>query len=108
MIKDSIRKFYKSDIDVYTVTKSVNSYGEMIATWSKNRTIFGRIRPMSGAEPFVAGAEHQISKYRLYTDDFNIRENNQIRWSGKTFDVKFVSNPMTFDQFCQIDLELVT
>ncbi len=106
-LKDSIRKFFVEDVDVYTASETTNSYGEIVETWSKNRTIFGRIRPLSGNERFVAGAEHQISTHRLYTSDSNIHEEDQIVYGEKTFEVIFVSNPMNFNQFYQVELQLI-
>lgn len=106
-LRDGIKKYFKKDVDVYTSTKSPNEFGEMIETWSKSRTINGLIRPRTGSEPFVAGAEHQISTHRLYTDDFNINENNRITYQNQNFDVIFVSNVMNFTEFAQIDLQLV-
>jgi len=106
-LKDGITKYFINDIDVYIATQTTNSYGEITETWSKDRTVFGRIRPLNGRERFVAGAEHQISTHRLYTNDGNINEENQIVYGGKTFDVIFVANPMNFNEFWQIDLELI-
>ena len=107
LLKKAIGKFFKLNIDVYISSSTTNSYGEVINTWSKDRTVAGRIRSLTGNESFVAGSEHQISTHRLYTNDFNISESNRIIFGSNTFDVIFVKNPMSFDQFCEVDLQLV-
>ncbi len=104
----TIKKYLTDNIDIYEATKTTNSYGEVVETWTKNRTVLGRIRPLSGNERLVAGAEHQISTHRLYTLDSAITENSQIRFAGKTYDVIYVSNMMNFNALWQITLQLVT
>ena len=107
MLANSIFKFFKNDIDVYTKTLTLNSFGELTKTWTKDRTIFGRIRPLSGNERFQAGSRYLFATHRLYTEDSKISEEDQIIFNNSVFNVLFTSNPMNMSEFYQVDLELV-
>jgi len=106
-VLEGIENYFVEGIEVYTKTTSKDDYGADIETWTKDRDITGRLRPLRGNERFVSGAEHQISTHRVYTHDDDITENDKIKYENTEYDVVFVSNPMTFNSFYQIDLEVI-
>jgi hypothetical protein len=99
-----ISDFYTDTIEIHSYTSST---GWGSGSWSKDSEVSGFIRPLSGEERYAADKKTVFSTHRMYCDPVAIDETNRVVSGGKTFSVKWVNNPMKFDRFYQIDLELV-
>lgn len=64
--------------EVWTKTQSKNSMGQVVATWTKNRTIHISFMSSRGEERLV-GFQQNPQSYNIWTNDINVGTENQIR-----------------------------
>jgi len=107
----NIEKFYEAGIEILEPTKTQNDFGEYEVAYTVKKAIMGRIRPLSGNERYVSGARHQESTHKLYCsfDEYGEMDvDHKIRGNdGVEYDIIFIGNPMNFDRWLQVDLEVI-
>lgn len=102
-----IQKWFEPGIVIQRLTQTANDMGGFVDTWTTHLTISGRIRPLNGTEKLSADKTTLFATHKLYCNVADITERDRVSFSGKVYEIKFVSNPMNFDRFLQIDLELI-
>ena len=106
-----IEKYFESGMKILKPVDTINTYGEKVRAYVLDKTITGRIRPLKGNEVFMSGARQEISTHRLYCayeHYFDVTEDKQIEDDeGTTYDITAIINPMNFDEWLQVDLEVV-
>ena len=102
----NIEKYYTGSATIQTFVASTTGWGGD-GSWSDTETIDCLIRPLSGAERYSADKKTVFSTHRMYCDPLALTEKNRVKAEGKFYDVKFVQDPMNFNRFYQVDLELV-
>jgi SPP1 family predicted phage head-tail adaptor len=104
---ENISKYFVPGFDIYETKYVGNGRGGKIEDWDFSQQISGRLRPMSGEEEFSGGKITSHKKYRFYCELVSIKTKDRIKYDGKFYEVKFISNVMNFNEFLQIDLELI-
>ena len=106
-----IEKFYETGIEILEPVSTRNDFGEYEVAYSVKKAISGKIRPLSGNERYISGSRHQESTHRLYCsfDEYGEMDSeHKIKDDeGTEYNVVFVGNPMNFDKWLQVDLDVV-
>jgi len=103
----SIEKFFTTGITVQRRTITRDAAGGTIETWADHLSISGRIRQLSGDDRLSADKDTVFATHRMYCMLADIVETDRVVFSGITYAIKFIENPMLYGRFLQIDLELV-
>jgi len=103
---------YFVDIEVQKVEyeDAPSGIGSKIMVVTETKTISGRIRPLNASERISAERQKTYSTHRLYTEAGNIEhitKNDRIVYRNNNYKITWISNPMNFDKFLQIELELI-
>lgn len=102
-----MQKYFKSGIVVERYTETRDDFGGIVEAWVTHLEIEGRIRPLSGNERLASSKETLFANYRLYCNVADIKNTDRVVYDGKTYNIKFVADPMDFGRFLQVDLEKV-
>lgn len=103
----AIDDYFEPDIIIQRNTSTKKVSGKMLDAWATHLTVDGRIRPLTGKERLAADKVTLYATHRLYTFVADIAESDRVSDSGNIYEIKFVHNPMNFDRFLQVDLELM-
>ena len=85
----------RNQITVQRCTKTQNSYGEDVPTWSTLLTMNAEVRAMTGREMEVArqtAAEARF-KIRSWNPPVTIRREDRIIWGDRTLDILDAEDP---------------
>lgn len=98
---------YFETYELWRYTETFDSYGTPVKTPSKVKDIKGRLRQLRGDERFISDKVTSITTHRFYTRELTITPLDEIRKDGQAYEVVAVNNVMTFDDFVQLDLEVI-
>lgn len=86
-----------------------NVNGIATETFSDLSEVNGRMRPLTGNEVLANEKLGLKTSHRFYCDVIDAEERDRIYDSNKikTYDIKFVKNPMEMDHHFEIDCELL-
>lgn len=102
----NIEKYFTDSATIQTFTESTTGWGGD-GSWADTETINCLIRPLSGNERYAADKKTVFSTHRMYCDTMTLTESQRVKHDSKYYDIKFVQNPMNFNRFYQVDLELI-
>lgn len=104
-----IDSYYKSGFTIKRAVNTVDAGGSPIETFSDLSITYGRMRPLNGTEILANEALGLKTSHRFYCPVIDVVEKDRIYDSdrNKTYDIKFVKNPMDWDSHLEIDCELI-
>lgn len=105
----SIDSYYKSGYMIQRPVSTVDAGGAPIESFSDLTSTYGRLRPLSGNEILANEALGLKTSHRFYCPVLDVVEKDRIYDSNKskTYEIKFVKNPMEMDSHLEIDCELI-
>lgn len=104
-----VESYYKSG---YMIKRAVNTNdggGVVIQTFSDLVATYGRMRALTGTEILANEKLGLVTSHRFYCPVIDVEEKDRIYDSNKskTYEIKFVKNPMEMDSHLEIDCELI-
>ena len=103
----SITRYFESGWMIYRKVNSQDAAGGLVETYSTHAQVEGRMRPLSGNMQISADKATYFADHRFYCLPVDILEEDRLVKGSDTYDVKHVSNVMTFDSHYQVDCELI-
>lgn len=104
----SIESFFTTGITYKVPTETRGGMGGVIETLGSAVSLLGRIRPMSGNEILASDKLNIISTHILYClPEANLTVKCKVYFGSETYQVKFIKNPMTYDRYWAVNLELI-
>ncbi len=95
------------EIALHRATLTPNAIGEQVKSYALEATFPGRLRPMTGKEAESADRKTLTATHRVYCGARDIRQTDRMIIGGRTYEVRFVSDPMSAGEFLQVDCELI-
>lgn len=82
-------------IVVQRCTKTQDSYGQDVATWSDLITMYAQVRAMAGREMEAANQTVAEARFKIRTwkPETTINREDRIVWDGRTLDILDVEDP---------------
>lgn len=102
-----IEKYFVPGIIVERYIEGTDELGNAIKTWQPHLAIDGLIDALSGDEQSRADAPAVTATHMLFCPVVDITEKDRVKYRGKVYNVKFVDNPMNYDRFLQVSLEVI-
>lgn len=104
-----IDSFYTSGYTIKRPTQSIDSGGAVVLTFADLVSTYGRLRPLTGTE--ILGNEKLglVTSHRFYCAvmDIDVKDRIYDSVNGKTYEIKFVKDPMQMGVHLEIDCELI-
>jgi len=100
-----IESYYVKGYEVQRATNVSDGAGSSTETLSKVSDIAGRMRPLTGNEILANEKLSLVTTHRFYCAITDVREGDYIYDSvkAKSYEVRFVKNPMEMDDHFEID-----
>lgn len=104
-----IDSFYTSGWVIKRPVVTVDSGGSPVKTFSDLLSAYGRMRPLTGNEILANEKLGLVTSHRFYCGVIDVEELDRLYDStnGKTYEIKFVKNPMQMGVHLEIDCELI-
>jgi hypothetical protein len=104
-----IDSYYKPGYTVKRPVESNDGGGVIVLTFADLVNSSGRMRPLTGTEILANEALGLKTSHRFYCPVIDVVEKDRIYDSNKskTYEIKFVKNPMEMDDHLEIDCELI-
>lgn len=104
-----IDSYYISGFIIKRPVETNDGGGVMVLSFSDLLTTSGRMRPLTGNEILANEALGLKTSHRFYCPVIDVNEKDRIYDSNKnkTYEIKFVKNPMEMDDHLEIDCELI-
>jgi head-tail adaptor len=104
----SIESFFTTGITYKVPTETRDAAGGVIETLGSAVSLLGRIRPMTGSEVLASDKLNIISTHILYClPESGLTVKCRVYYGSDTYLVKFIKNPMTYDKYWMVNLELI-
>jgi head-tail adaptor len=104
-----IEDYYRSAYTIMRPINTVDSGGSPIETFSDLISISGRMRPLNGSEILTNEKIGIKTSHRFYCGVIDVVEADRI-YDGlnlKTYEIKFIKNPLEMNDHLEIDCELI-
>lgn len=101
-----IERYFEPGIVVERYTEGTDELGNPTKAWSHHLDIVGRIDALLGNEQQIAGSPTVVVTHMLFCPVVDIVERDRVMYQGRTYEVKFVDNPMNYNCFLQLYLEV--
>ena len=104
-----IDSYYKPGFTIKRPITSLDSGGSPVLTFSDFLPTSGRMRPLTGNEILANEKLGLETSHRFYCAVIDAEEKDRIYDSSteKTYEIKFVKNPMETDDHLEIDCKLL-
>jgi len=104
-----IDSYYRSGFTIKRATLLNDGGGVMVKTFIDFASTDGRMRPLTGNEILANEKIGLKTSHRFYCAVNNAIEADRIYDSvyQKTYEIKFIKNPMEMDDHLEIDCELI-
>ena len=102
-----IAHVYKSGIVIQRFTSVTDGMGGFTDTWATHLTISGYIRTLSGEERLSGDKQTVYATNRLYCENADITEKDQVVDDSNTYQIKFINQKLDLKstvRFLEIDL----
>ncbi len=105
---NNIVRFFEPGWELWRPAFSVDAdYKGAEETFAKVADIQGRMRPQSSGIRGAAEKDTYFEGHRFYTDHFDIQPGDRLRKDGQEYRAISPMNPMQFDEFLQVDCEVI-
>lgn len=102
-----IEDYFVDGIEIERYVEGTDELGNPLKIWENHLTIKGLIDALTGDEQSKANAPAVVSSHMLFCHVVDISEKDRVKFQGKTYNITFVDNPMSFNRFLQVSLELI-
>ncbi len=102
----SIERFFRPGIVIERYVETEDELGNPVKQWETHMEISGLIDALDGDEQLSADKVTLVATHMLFCPVVDITEKDRVKYRGQTYDVKFVDNPMNYDRFLQVGLEV--
>ncbi len=105
----SIESYYRTGFSVKRPVSVSDSGGSFTTTFADYAAISGRMRPLTGTEILANEKLGLKTSHRFYCAVLSAVESDRIYDSvnDKTYEIRFIKNPMEMDDHLEIDCELI-
>ena len=104
-----IQSLLNNTVNIYTVTESISTTGEVIKTESTLANIKVRISPLSQIERYYADKNNLETTHRMYsTYSTTWDAGDRVQYNNKMYEITGITNPSEWDKFLQTDLKYVS
>jgi SPP1 family predicted phage head-tail adaptor len=101
-----IERYFEPGITIERYVEGTNELGDPTKSWSHHLDITGRIDALTGTEQVVAGAPSVVATHMLFCPIVDVTASDRVLYMGAVYEVKFIDNPMNFNRFLQVYLEV--
>lgn len=102
-----IERYFVPGIVIERYVEGEDELGNPTKSWQPHLTIDGVIDALTGDEQQVASAPAVVATHMLFCPVVDIKEKDRVKYQGKTYNVKFIDNPMNYGRFLQVSLEVI-
>lgn len=103
-----IERWFEPGFTVERYTETTNELGEPVKSWNPHLTTDGRLDALTGTEQQRAAAVNVVATHIWFTyAGQDIKEQDRVKYNGRTYDVKFVDDPMNMGRHLEVLLEVV-
>jgi SPP1 family predicted phage head-tail adaptor len=101
-----IERYFSPGITIERYTEGTDELGNPTKSWVHHLDTVGLIDAQTGNEQLAANAPTVSATHILFCPVIDITEKDRVKYRGKTYNVKFVDDPMNYGRHLEVLLEV--